>query len=158
MSDPFRRTEEFREISDVNVVPLADVSLVLLIILLILSPMMTQSMLHIQAAGRPKDERTPPQEPLTSEADREMVLSVALTPEGVLVGDRTFRDPAEFAAYMAQELSRRTDKKVFVTPHPDVSHGQVVRMLETLKECGASSAALVQVEEAAAGAVQSGAP
>ena len=51
MSNPFVRHEEAAPISDVNVVPLADVSLVLLIILLVLSPMAAQSMLRVQTAA-----------------------------------------------------------------------------------------------------------
>ena len=51
MSGPFMRAEQAKEIAEVNVVPLADVSLVLLIILLVLSPMMRQSMLHVKAAA-----------------------------------------------------------------------------------------------------------
>jgi biopolymer transport protein ExbD len=163
--DPFRRWEEPKEISEVNVVPLADVSLVLLIILLILSPMMTQAMLQIQAAGRGKDEPPPAEQPPTEPAaaqPQDLVLVVALGTDVIAVGDKSFKSTAEFMAFMAGELGKRADKKVFLTPHPDVTHGKVVNMIESLKDCGASSVALVQVEEAqsvpAGVAVSSGAP
>lgn len=143
MASAFHRGEEAKEIADVNVVPLADVSLVLLIILLVLSPMMTQTMLRIQAAGKSRQAPPPPAQP---EPDKppELVLVVTMTPQGVSVGQRAFQGTADFISFMTAELSRRADRKVFVAPHPDVTHGAVVDMLEALRSCGASSAALVQ--------------
>lgn len=145
MSSPFHRPDEPKEISEVNVVPLADVSLVLLIILLLLSPMMTQSMLKVKTASR--DSSAPPiQEPIMP-PPQEVVLAVAVTPQGFSVGDRTFSSKQELKLFLQDELLRRTDKKVFVTPHPDVAHGDVVDALELVKESGAESVALVQTQE-----------
>lgn len=151
MVDPFRREVESKEICEVNVVPLADVSLVLLIILLILSPMMTQAMLQVQAAGRSKEEPPQAEEPGPEEPKeaqpQDMVLVVALGPDSVSLGEKTFKGTSEFMVFLQGELSRRADKKVFLSPHPDVTHGKVVNMIESLKDCGAASVALVQVAE-----------
>jgi biopolymer transport protein ExbD len=148
---PFHAAEEAKEISEVNVVPLADVSLVLLIILLTLSPMMTQDLLRIQTAA--KDAAAPPEPSVETapapEKPPELVLVVGLSQAGISVGEKTFAGPGEFMGYMRGELARRSDRKVFLAPQPDVPHGKVVNMLEMLKDCGASSAALVQTEEAA---------
>jgi len=145
MSSPFHRSDEPKEISEVNVVPLADVSLVLLIILLVLSPMMTQTMLHVQTAARSKEkppETAPPPEP---DKPPEMVLVVAVGPDALSVGERVFTGAGDFAAFMTAELARRTEKKVFVSPRAETPHGRVVEVLEALKLCGASSVALVQM-------------
>lgn len=142
MSELFLREEEPREISEVNVVPLADVSLVLLIILLVLSPMMTQSMLQIQAAGA----KPAPEDGAPAPAP-EPVLVVTLTPDAVMAGGMTFPGFGEFMSYLQTELPRRSDRKVFVAPHPEVPHGRVVHMLETLQYLGATSVALVQTAE-----------
>ena len=147
--NPFHTAEEAKEISEVNVVPLADVSLVLLIILLTISPMMTQTLLRIQTAG--KDSNAPaetPAQPLaaTPEKPPELVLVVGLAAEGITVGDRIFTSPGQFMAFISGELAKRSDRKVFLAPQPEVEHGRVVNMLEMLKDCGASSAALVQSE------------
>lgn len=146
MHSPFHQDEAAREISDINVVPLADVSLVLLIILLLLSPMMAQSMLHVKTAGEPEKapEFVVPQPP---PLDQELVLVVDLGPRGIAVGKYFFAGPGEFIAFMTGELSRRADRKVFLAPHPDVMHGQVVHMIEMIKSCGAESVALVQTQE-----------
>lgn len=149
MSSAFARSEESREISEVNVVPLADVSLVLLIILLVLSPMMTQSMLQVKTAARSAEAAAPPapEEKLPPPVP-ELVLAVALGPNGIAVGDRFFTRPGDFMDYMKEELSRRSDKKVFLSPHPDATHGLVVHTLEMIKACGADKVALVQTQEA----------
>jgi len=148
MSNPFAEPDLPKEISEVNVVPLADVSLVLLIILLLLSPMMTQSMLHVKTAGRAVEPLTASM-PEEYPAKQEVVLAVALGPNGFSVGEKTFASPGDFMSFMKDELAKRSDKKVFLTPYPEALHGAVVHALELIKSCGAESVALVQVEEEA---------
>ena len=148
MSSPFRREAEAKEISEVNVVPLADVSLVLLIILMVLSPMMVQSMLMVKTAAQPKalEHEKEPLPPPPEKQD--MILAVSLRPDGVMVGNKSFTTMASFMSYMSATLNARaTDKKVFLTPHPDITNGKVVNMIELLKSCGAESVALVQTQD-----------
>jgi biopolymer transport protein ExbD len=133
-------------ISEVNVVPLADVSLVLLIIILVMSPMIAQSWLHVKTAGEATADELPP----AAAAPPELVLLVDLGPKGLQVGDRFFRNPMELSAWLKEELPRRLDRKVFLAPHPDVKHGQVIHLLETIKSAGAESVALVETAEAPA--------
>ncbi|MBI5631212.1 MAG: biopolymer transporter ExbD [Elusimicrobia bacterium] len=147
MSLPFSHAEPLREISDVNIVPLADVSLVLLIILLLLSPMMTQSMLQVKTAGRPARAPAELSSAPPAPQDAEPVLSVSLTPEGLQAGGRRFAGPGELRQFLQAELARRAERKVFLTPHLDVPHGQVLHTLELIKSCGAESVALVQTED-----------
>lgn len=149
MSDAFRREESAEPIADVNVVPLADVSLVLLIILLVLSPMAAQSMLKVQTAAAKTEAKTlkagedplQPAAPLT-------VLAVGLSAAGYVVDGRLYQNDAEFKAWLTTEESRRSDKndkKVFLAPELDIHHGDVVHAIETIQSCGASAVALVQV-------------
>ena len=149
MSDPFHKAEALKEISDINVVPLADVSLVLLIILLVLSPMMTQTMLHVKTAGKAAETQklVPPQETPETPKPPELVLAVALGPNGIAIGEKLFKGPGEFMDYLKEELSHRADRKVFLSPHQDAPHGLVVHTLEMIKSCGADSVALVQTQE-----------
>lgn len=149
MNDPFLGAELPSEIAEVNVVPLADVSLVLLIILLVLSPMMTQSALRVRTAAE-KAPAAGPEEPAPAPAPEpaRLVLVVALGQDSVSVGERRFVGAAELMAFLAAEIAAREDKKVFLAPAPEVPHGKVVHMLETLKQVGASSVALVQTAEA----------
>ena len=45
-----RQTDKDEPLNEVNVIPLADLSLVLLIILMVLSPMIMQSMIKVQSS------------------------------------------------------------------------------------------------------------
>jgi biopolymer transport protein ExbD len=145
MAEPFGRDEGFSEISEVNVVPLADVSLVLLIILLLLTPMMAQSMLHVRTAGRDAaPQNSAPRDPSPA---RELVLLVDLDPGGIAVGEALFASTAELSAFLRLELARRADRKVFLSPHPDVPHGAVVSAIEAIQAAGASAVALVQTAD-----------
>lgn len=157
---PFQPPDEPKEISEVNVVPLADVSLCLLIILLLLSPMMTQSMVHVRTAAKDSSAPPPPPDeaPLKNPPPPELVLAVALTPSGFSVGDKTFSSKDELKTFLADELLKRTDKKVFLSPHPDVTHGDVVAALDVIKQAGAESVALVQTEDEPSGEVRPTAP
>lgn len=149
----FQRPAQAKEISEVNVVPLADVSLVLLIILLVLSPMMTQSMLNVKTAAKDSSE-APPEPPETAPLPPDVVLAVELTPTGYALGDRTYASSDEFRAALAATLAQRTDKKVFLSPAPDVTHGAVVDALQLIARAGADSVALVQTETETDGQVR----
>ena len=144
MTGPFSSESEAAEISEVNVVPLADVSLVLLIMLLVLSPMMRQHMLQVRQAGAASAPA--PVDALTA-APPDLVLLVGLDAQGYALGERRLTSAAELAGALAVELSRRADKKVFLSPAPDVAMELVVRALETIKTSGAESVALVQTQE-----------
>ena len=154
MSNPFIKPDEPKEISEVNVVPLADVSLVLLIILLVLSPMMAQSMLHVQTAARDSNPLPPELAPVLFPRPPELVLVVALGPEGLAIGEQRFAGPGELMGFLKDELSRRADKKVFLAPHLDTPHGLVVNTVETIKGCGAEAVALVQAQDENDGQIQ----
>ena len=156
MSNPFVRRDEAEPISDVNVVPLADVSLVLLIILLVLSPMAAQSMLRVQtaaakAAGLARSNAgEDPLEPKTPEP----VLAIGLSPLGYVMDGRLLAGDAELKARLTPELKRRDDKKVFLSPELDVPNGRVVGAIEAIQDCGAAAVALVQVADTRAEAAR----
>ena len=155
MSNPFVKSDEASPISDVNVVPLADVSLVLLIILLVLSPMAAQSMLRVQTAAA-KAEQTGPkagEDPLDPKPP-EPVLAIGLTPVGYVVNGTVYAGEAELKAWLGPELKRRDDKKVFLSPELDTPNGRVVAAIEIIQNCGASAVALVQVADSQAVASQ----
>ncbi len=154
MANPFVRREEASPISDVNVVPLADVSLVLLIILLVLSPMAAQSMLKVQAAAAQSEGAAAApkagEDPLEPKAP-DPVLAIGLTPLGYVLDGRLLVSDAELKTFLAPALAKRDDKKVFLSPELDVTNGRVVAAVEAIQAVGASSVALVQVVDPSAG-------
>ncbi len=142
----FGKDDENGPIADVNVVPLADVSLVLLIILLVLSPMAAHSMLKVSAAAAKSTPTVPLQTALITLREPEKVLVVAVSESAYSIESRAFSDARELAAYLRPVLAARDDRKVFVSPELDSAHGRVVAALEAVQEAG-GSIALVQLAD-----------
>ena len=143
---PFHKDDEAAPISDVNVVPLADVSLVLLIILLVLSPMAAQSMLKVQAAAARASAAQPTQVELLTQRDPEAVIVLGVSASGFVMDGKLMSTASELTSFLKQKLSPRTDRKVFVSPELEVAHGQVIAALEAVQAAG-GTVALVQIAD-----------
>ncbi len=144
VGSPFHKDDEPAPISDVNVVPLADVSLVLLIILLVLSPMAAQSMLKVQTAAAKAAAAMPTQVELLTQREPEVVLTLAVSAAGFVMDGKLMPTAGELTAYLKQKLTPREDRKVFVAPELEVAHGQVIAALESVQAAG-GTVALVQI-------------
>ena len=143
---PFHKDDEPAAIADVNVVPLADVSLVLLIILLMLSPMAAQSMLKVQTAAAKASAMMPTQAEVLTQREPEAVLVLAVSAAGFVMDGKLMATAAELTAFLKLKLSPRTDRKIFVSPELEVAHGQVIAALEAVQAAG-GTVALVQIAD-----------
>jgi len=132
-----RQTESGEPLNEVNVIPLADLSLVLLIILMVLSPMIMQSMIKVQAtkAAAVKSLRKQPPEP---------PLILALNADGISLNTVKIIDDVDLAARLAQALANREDKTILLTADPAVLHGRFVQVLDLVKQQGADKIALLK--------------
>src|SRR5437016_3060449 len=133
-----RQTEGGEPLNEVNVIPLADLSLVLLIILMVLSPMIMQSMIKVQAsrATAIKSLKEQPPEP---------PLILALNGNGsTSLNTVQSKDDVDLAARLATALGNRDDKTVLFTADPGVLHGRFVQVLDLLKQQGAEKIALLK--------------
>ena len=128
--------KEDEELSEVNVIPLADLSLVLLIILMVLSPMVMQSMIKVQStrASAIKSLAEKPPEP---------PLILLINPNGIFLNTVKMEGDLQLAAKLAQALGNRDDKTVLITADPAVLHGRVVTVLDIVKQQGAEKIALL---------------
>src|SRR5882672_5047098 len=100
-----RHTDSGEPLNEVNVIPLADLSLVLLIILMVLSPMIMQSMIKVQsskAAAIKSLAKQPPEPPLI----------LALNTDGILLNTVKVNDDVDLASRLAQALGNRQDKTI----------------------------------------------
>jgi len=123
-------------LSEVNVIPLADLSLVLLIILMVLSPMIMQSMIKVHATRA--SAVTAPQE-----KSPEPPLILLINPDGIFLNTVKMNTDLELAAKLSQALDQREDKTVMITADPSVQHGRVVTILDLVKQQGAEKIALL---------------
>ncbi len=132
-----RQSESGEPLNEVNVIPLADLSLVLLIILMVLSPMIMQSMIKVQnsRASAIKSLAQQPKEP---------PIILALNVNGVSLNSIKMNDDVDLATRLSQALGNRDDKTVLFTADPGVLHGRFVQVLDLVKQHGAEKIALLK--------------
>jgi biopolymer transport protein TolR len=120
------RDEQDPVMGDINVTPLVDVMLVLLIIFMVATPMLHQG---IPVALPRADARN-----LPLKAQDPLVLSISRK------GDIYLRDTpvplADLAERLKQELAGREDDTVFLKGDREVPYGRVIEVLDRLHRSG----------------------
>ena len=120
---------------EINVTPLADVTLVLLIIIMVLSPMALQSMIQVQAA----------QAVATSVEKRiqEKPLFVDISGAGFKLNNQMMASEYDLFRALQRNLIGKSDRTVLISSAPDVQYEKVVRILDLVRQSGAVSLSLV---------------
>ena len=115
---------------DVNMTPLIDVSLVLVVMLLLATPLAFESSIGVN-----KDDATA--QAAESKDDQERVEIVILSDDEVQLN--TERIPrSELSAELAPLLTRSVDRTVMIACEGGVSHGAFVDVLDQAKISGAA--------------------
>ncbi len=132
------QTDNEESLSEVNVIPLADLSLVLLIILMVMSPMITQALIQVQnakaAAAQTQEEITTPETPII----------VSFEPGKLKLNGVAMGSDLEFVKRLDDLMLSRKDKSVLLTASPLLSHGKVVRLMDVVRRHGAENLVLVK--------------
>ncbi len=108
-----------------NVTPLVDVVLVLLIIFMVVTPLMTKSMAMTVPAKADKEQEAPPPPP---NALPPVVLT--LTKSGALQINREDVPREQVVARLQRMLNARPDKIVFFDAGDDVPYGSALEVLD----------------------------
>jgi len=115
-------------LAEINVVPLVDVMLVLLIIFMVSAPMMTQGMpVNLPTARRAT--------PITAQPIYVTVPASFKKDQFVQIGNDTIRIDV-LPERVKQALLERTDKSVFIRADGDVAYRDLVSVWDKLKEEG----------------------
>ncbi len=132
MSDVRRRMTADGSISGVNIVPVIDLCLVLLVILLILSPMMDKAPVEV----------TLPKAHISKE-EQENNISITVDPEGRLAVNTTPVDMTSLGAEIRRQLkTRNPDVFVIIRADEKVKYGGLTDLIKIAKEAGARYVAL----------------
>ena len=124
-------------LAEINVIPLVDVMLVLLIIFMVAAPMMTQGM----QVNLPQARRSTP---VKAESIYITVPADFATARQVQIGEETIRIDA-LAERVRQTMLGRDEKSLFVRGDGDVAYKHVVFVMDKLKEGGVERVGLVTV-------------
>jgi biopolymer transport protein TolR len=119
-------------ISQINVTPLVDVMLVLLIIFMVTAPILQQGV----SVDLPKVTAGP----LTG-VEEQLVVNVAK--DGQVFLNDTAMTPAELSAKLAAIAAARPDRQLYVRADQAVSYGQVMQVMGAVRDAGLVRVGLV---------------
>ena len=100
------RNEAANVSSNINVTPMVDVMLVLLIIFMVITPML-QNKVEITLAQVQNPTNMP-------DADKEDAVVVAVTRDGKVYLGQNIVDPSQLGSLVRDKLADKTDKTIFV--------------------------------------------
>ena len=130
-----KRNEGANVTSDINVTPMVDVMLVLLIIFMVVTPMLQHGVpVDMAKVNNPTDMH---------DADKEDALLVAVTRD-----DKVFfgTDPVkvdELTEKIKDKLANRTDKRVFLKADMRAKFGWVVEVVDNVRAAGVDQLGLL---------------
>jgi biopolymer transport protein TolR len=130
-----QRNEGAKVNSDINVTPMVDVMLVLLIIFMVITPML-QKGISVDLAKVNNPEQMP-------DADKEDALIVAVMRDGkVFFGnDQTPAD--QLTGKIKDRIANRTDKRVYVRADARARFGSVVEVVDNVRAAGVDQLGLL---------------
>ena len=116
--------------SDINVTPLIDVLLVLLIIFMVVTPMLNNKV----------NVELPPAAAavVMEDANKEDAIVVAVTRDGktFLGGDQV--TPADLGPKISEKIENRTDKRVYFRGDNRANYGKVMEAIDGIRTAGVS--------------------
>lgn len=117
---------------DINVTPLIDVVLVLLIIFMVLTPSVLK---HLTAVVPKKSDD------IAQSADSSIVVGYTANRELTVNGEPVA--PGALAGKLAERLRAAPQKAVFFKADDDAPYGEVVHLLDTARGSGAATLAVI---------------
>lgn len=111
--------------SQINVTPLVDVMLVLLVIFMVTAPMMQQGV----QVNLPKAETK-------AMSSQDEALVVSIKQDGKVYVNSTEVAPGDLQAKLTSMVANRAKKEVFLKADRDVPYGQVVTTMAEIKGAG----------------------
>jgi biopolymer transport protein TolR len=118
--------------SQINVTPLVDVMLVLLVIFMVTAPMMQQGVQVNLPKADTKSLKSP-----------EEAVVVSIDRSGKVFIDKSEIQPSELKAKLSAMFVNRAKKEVFLKADQDVPYGEVVKTMAQIKAAGVERLGMV---------------
>jgi biopolymer transport protein TolR len=131
-----KRDEGSKVSSEINVTPMVDVMLVLLIIFMVVTPML-QKGISVDMAPVNNPEQMP-------DADKEDALLVSITRDGkVYFGSEQIQDVDNLTTKVKDRLANKADKRVYVKADMRTRFGGVVKVVDSVRAAGVDDLGLL---------------
>jgi biopolymer transport protein ExbD/biopolymer transport protein TolR len=122
-------------VSDINVTPLVDVMLVLLIIFMVITPML-QKGIQVDLAKAQNYRQMP-------DDDKEDAVEVAITRDGKIFLKTSPVTMDELTPKVKDLISGRLDKTVYIRSDARAKYGDVVKVVDQVRAAGVDSLGLL---------------
>ncbi|MCM2354560.1 MAG: biopolymer transporter ExbD [Pseudobdellovibrio sp.] len=127
----FKADQSDEIMSEINVVPLVDVILVVLIIFMVTAPMIMKPSINVNLPKAASGEATTPSK-----------LNITISGDGKLNLDGQMVEDAQVQAKAQEEAAKNPDIQAIISADKDVPHGRVVSVLDIVKGAGVKKFAI----------------
>jgi biopolymer transport protein TolR len=123
------------QMSAPNVIPMADIMLVLLIIFMVVTPMLTKGLsVELAKVTSPTD---------MPNADKDDAVIVGISASGDVYLGSTKSDISQVADQVRDRISGKLDKTVFVKSDGRAKYGDVVKVVDEIRSAGVDNVGLL---------------
>jgi len=130
-----KRTSTLGAVSDINVTPMVDVMLVLLIIFMVVTPMLQKGVsVDLARVQNPRP---------MADADKEDAVVLAVTRDGKIYMGGSIIQPDQITTTVKDRISSKLDKTVYVKSDARAKYGDVVTVVDNVRAAGVDSLGLL---------------
>ncbi len=124
-------TEADEPLAEINVVPLVDVILVVLIIFMVTAPLFMKPAINVNLPKAASGEQTAPSK-----------LSLSIDIKGQLYLNGAVSSEEEIKSKVTAELAKNPDVQAVISADQEVAHGKVVKIIDLVKGLGVKKFAI----------------
>jgi len=118
-----------------NVIPMADIMLVLLIIFMVVTPMLSKGLsVELAKVQNPSD---------MPDADKDDAVIVGISASGDVYLGSAKSDVTQIADQVRDRISNKLDKTVFVKSDGRAKYGDVVKVVDEIRSAGVDNVGLI---------------
>jgi len=123
------------QMSAPNVIPMADIMLVLLIIFMVVTPMLTKGLsVELAKVNNPND---------MPNADKDDAVIVGISQSGDIYLGNNKTDISQIADQVRDRISNKLDKTVYVKSDGRAKYGDVVKVVDEIRSAGVDNVGLL---------------